>query len=458
MKKLFRSLMIVAMTAMTFTACQDVPAPYEIPGTGDNEVKKEELGTVEKPLTVSEALALINSYKDGGVSSSEAVVKGKVVSVGYLDTENKTLSFYISEDGTATSQIQCYSCKGINGVGIESKDYLKVGSVVVVKGILKKFVNKSGVANPELDAGCEIISITGGEKQESKSTLESPLTVSQAIAAGSGLEYVKGFIVGSVEGQKIAEGAHFSTENAVETNIILAASADETDVTKCMAVQLPSGSDIRTKLNLKNNAGNLGKEVTLYGSLEVYFNQPGMKSTSFAVLDGVEIGKKPGSSEDLGDLAFDFKTNGFGQWTIDDKNKPAEIASIWKADSKYGLVATGYLSTSKVNYDSESWVISPAFDLSSLSSATLKIHHAINFFSSVDVAKGEAQVMASDDGGSTWSALTLTGWPSSLSWTFFDSTADMSSYAGKSNIKLALKYTSTSTKAGTWEVEKISIE
>ena len=457
MNKLFSSLMIVAMTAMTFTACQDVPAPYEIPGTGDNEVKKEELGTVEKPLTVSEALALINSYKDNGVSSAEAVVKGKVVSVGYLDTENKTLSFYISEDGTATSQIQCYSCKGVNGVGIESKDYLKVGSVVVVKGILKKFI-KSGVANPELDAGCEIISITEGEPQESKSTLESPLTVSQAIAAGSGLEYVKGFIVGSVEGTKIAEGAHFSTESAAETNIILAASADETDVTKCMAVQLPSGSDIRTKLNLKNNAGNLGKEVTLYGSLENYFGQLGMKSTSFAVLDGVEIGKKPGASEDLGDLAFDFKTNGFGQWTIDDKNKPAEIASIWKADSKYGLVATGYLSTSKVNYDSESWVISPVLDLSKLSSATLKIHQAINFFTSVDVAKTEVSVMASDDGGTTWAPLTIEGWPSNLSWTFFDSTADMSSYAGKSNIKLALKYTSTSTKAGTWEVEKISIE
>ncbi|MCR5819211.1 MAG: DUF6359 domain-containing protein, partial [Prevotella sp.] len=266
-------------------------------------------------------------------------------------------------------------------------------------------------------------------------------------------------IVGSVEGQKIAEGAHFSTENAVATNIILAESASETDVTKVMAVQLPSGTDIRTKLNIKDNAGNLGKEVVLYGSIENYFGQMGLKTVTFAVLDGVEIGTKPGGEPASGGaVSVNFKTDGFGQWTIDDKNKPAEIASIWKADSKYGLVATGYLSTSKVNYDSESWVISPAFDLSSLSSATLKIHHAINFFSSVDVAKGEAQVMASDDGGSTWSALTLTGWPSSLSWTFFDSTADMSSYAGKSNIKLALKYTSTSTKAGTWEVEKISIE
>lgn len=481
MKKLFRSLMIVAMTAMTFTACQDVPAPYELPGTGANNPNEGGVegatgeGTLASPFNAAAATNAAMKLESGAVSEQAYFIKGKVVSIAtdkngnVLNFDQGTFgnaSFYISDDGSATNQFYCYRVlylgnkKWASGDG----DILKVGDDVIVYAKLTLYNGKTPetVQNEGFIYSLNGVSKGGvpeeGNKPSDHSTLEKPYTVSEAVAAGSGNEYVKGFIVGSVDGKSISEGAHFSTENAVETNIILAASADETDVTKCMAIQLPSGSDIRTKLNLKNNAGNLGKEVTLYGSLENYFGQLGMKSTSFAVLDGVEIGKKSGASEDLGDLAFDFKTNGFGQWTIDDKNKPAEIASIWKADSKYGLVATGYLSTSKVNYDSESWVISPAFDLSSLSSATLKIHHAINFFSSVDVAKGEAQVMASDDGGTTWSALTLTGWPSSLSWTFFDSTADMSSYAGKSNIKLALKYTSTSTKAGTWEVEKISIE
>ena len=40
MKKLFYSLFALAMTAMTFTACEDVPAPYDLPteqkGGGEN--------------------------------------------------------------------------------------------------------------------------------------------------------------------------------------------------------------------------------------------------------------------------------------------------------------------------------------------------------------------------------------------------------------------------------------
>ena len=37
MKKLTLSLFALAMTAMTFTSCEDVPAPYDYPGTGGNE-------------------------------------------------------------------------------------------------------------------------------------------------------------------------------------------------------------------------------------------------------------------------------------------------------------------------------------------------------------------------------------------------------------------------------------
>ena len=36
MKKLFSKVMLVALAALTFVACEDVPAPYDIPGTGTN--------------------------------------------------------------------------------------------------------------------------------------------------------------------------------------------------------------------------------------------------------------------------------------------------------------------------------------------------------------------------------------------------------------------------------------
>jgi hypothetical protein len=59
-----------------------------------------------------------------------------------------------------------------------------------------------------------------------------------------------------------------------------------------MPIQLPKG-DIRDKLNLSANAGNLGKEVLLYGDIAKYFSVPGLKNTSYAEINGTTIGSKP---------------------------------------------------------------------------------------------------------------------------------------------------------------------
>lgn len=361
MKKLFKSLMIVAMTAMTFTACQDVPAPYEIPGTGANNPNEGGVegatgdGTLASPFNAAAATNVALKLESGAVSEQAYFIKGKVVSIATDKNDNVlnfdqgtygNASFYISDDGSATNQFYCYRVlylgnkKWTSGDG----DILKVGDDVIVYAKLTLFNGKTPetVQNEGFLYSLNGVSKGGvpeeGNKPSDHSTLEKPYTVSEAVAAGSGNEYVKGFIVGSVDGKSISEGAHFSTENAVETNIILAASADETDVTKCMAVQLPSGSDIRTKLNLKNNAGNLGKEVVLYGSIENYFGQMGLKTVTFAVLDGTEIGTKPGSDPAP---SGDVQTV-----TVSQFNDAAESTSVWyqltgtisnlKAGDKYG--------------------------------------------------------------------------------------------------------------------------
>lgn len=110
-----------------------------------------------------------------------------------------------------------------------------------------------------------------------------PYGVDQAITVynqgGATGVYVEGYIVGSVDGQSIQSGAHFSTEAASATNILLAPTATETDLGKCIPVQLPSGS-VRSALNLAANPENLGKHVTLCGNIEKYFGVAGLKSTS----------------------------------------------------------------------------------------------------------------------------------------------------------------------------------
>jgi uncharacterized protein YdeI (BOF family) len=137
-------------------------------------------------------------------------------------------------------------------------------------------------------------SVTPTPSGSGNGTADSPYNVGGAMAAGSGTGvYVKAYIVGNVEGQVLATGAKFSTDGDSQTNILIAASPDETNVDNCMPVQLPTGA-IRTALNLKDNPGNYKKEVTLYGNIEKYFGATGLKSVTYAILNGTEIGTKPG--------------------------------------------------------------------------------------------------------------------------------------------------------------------
>ena len=53
MKKILLSMLAITMAAFTFTSCEDVPEPYEIPGGGGNTpsetVDPAGSGTLENP-------------------------------------------------------------------------------------------------------------------------------------------------------------------------------------------------------------------------------------------------------------------------------------------------------------------------------------------------------------------------------------------------------------------------
>lgn len=122
----------------------------------------EELGTAEAPLTVTKALEIINSYEAAGESKTDAYVKGKIVSVDNYNSTYKSITYYISDDGTAAKQLQVYSGKGLNGADFSSKSDLNPGATVVVKGKLKKYV-KNDAVTPEINQSSSIISIEGNE-------------------------------------------------------------------------------------------------------------------------------------------------------------------------------------------------------------------------------------------------------------------------------------------------------
>ena len=103
------------------------------------EYKEETIGTKENPLTVNDAIALINSYADGASSPNPAIVKGKISKIDGYNANYKSITYWISDDGGTKTQLQVYSGKGLNGADFASKEDLSVGKKVVIKGKLKKY-------------------------------------------------------------------------------------------------------------------------------------------------------------------------------------------------------------------------------------------------------------------------------------------------------------------------------
>ena len=120
-----------------------------------------DLGTADAPITVAKALEIIETYEPAGQSATDAYVKGKIVSVVSYNEKYKSITYYISDDGTETKQLQVYSGKGLNGADFASVDDLKAGSVVVVKGQLKKYANKDNTTTPEINQNNQLVSIDG---------------------------------------------------------------------------------------------------------------------------------------------------------------------------------------------------------------------------------------------------------------------------------------------------------
>lgn len=126
-------------------------------------------------------------------------------------------------------------------------------------------------------------------------TEANPYIVSDITNGAKGTNvFVKAYIVGFVPDKAIDE-AKFTAEGCESaSNVIVAASADETSINNVMPVQLPFG-DVRTGVNLKDNPGNIKQEVVLCGNVENYFGKPGLKSVVWAKIGGKEFGIKPGT-------------------------------------------------------------------------------------------------------------------------------------------------------------------
>jgi hypothetical protein len=145
-----------------------------------------------------------------------------------------------------------------------------------------------------------------------------------------------------------------------------------------------------------------------------------------------------------------------GDFTIDNTSLPEGLTYVWAIDTKNACMkASAYVSNT--NYAAESWLISPVVDLATAQNPALTFSHATNYFSSVAKAQEETSVWVREEGGS-WAAIEGVNYPTNLGWTFAESgSLDLSAYKGK-KVQIGFKYTSTATKAGTWEIRNFKLD
>ena len=228
-------------------------------GGGDSN-----LGTKDAPLTVAKALEIINALADGG-ETADAYVKGTISQVTSYNSTYKSITYYISDDGKTTNELQVYSGKGLNGAEFAAKEDLSVGDQVVIKGKLKKYV-KNGNVTPEINQSSEIVTIvkaSGGGNDNNLGTKDAPLTVAKALeiinALADGGETADAYVKGTI--------SQVTSYNSTYKSITYYISDDgnTTNELQVYSGKGQNGADFAAKEDL-----SVGDQVVIKGKLKKY--------------------------------------------------------------------------------------------------------------------------------------------------------------------------------------------
>lgn len=322
---------MAAMAAFTFSSCEDVPEPYTQPtkpdagGTTDPNQK----GSESNPYTVAEAIALI---KAGTAPSTAVCVKGKITAVTFFNETYSSLSYNIADEGSS-DVIEVYSGKGKDGANFSSKDDLKVGQTVVVKGIVKAFTKNDGTIVNEIDKNSTIISIenTGTTTPDTpatgKGSLSDPYNVAEAIAAikAGTAPTTQVYLTG------IISDVAFYNETYKSITYYISDDGKSKDMQVYSGKGL-KGADFASKEDLK-----VGQKVTILGKIMKFTDKNGNdimevdKTSSIVKIEGEGTGGgevKPDPDPTPGEVATG-ENGGFENWT---DGKPTN----WKTASTAG--------------------------------------------------------------------------------------------------------------------------
>lgn len=330
MKKFIYSCLFLAMAAITFSSCEDVPAPYNMPTENESQkVQPSGTGTAADPFNVAGAVKYI---EDGGSESELKYVKGKVVSIEKFDASYGSMIYYISDDGTPTNQFKVYNgYAGPNRTKFSGADALKAGDEVVICGNLIVY---SGTK--EFQTGNYIVSLNGvggattpDTPTTGKGSENDPYTVAEAIAAiKAGAPTSEVYVTG------IVSDVYFYSDQYKSLSYYISDDGKSKDMQVYSGKGL-NGADFTSKDDLK-----VGQKVTIKGIIKA-FNKNGTdimeidKNSTIVKIEGEgtggEVTPKPDTPDTgdgmtssvitnnkAGDVAL--QSNTYGSQSVDDEN------------------------------------------------------------------------------------------------------------------------------------------
>lgn len=267
MKKFIYSCLFLAMAAITFSSCEDVPAPYNMPTENESQkVLPSGTGTAADPFNVAGVVKYID---EGGSAETEVYVKGKVVSVeqGSWKADYGSLKYYISEDGTPTNQFYVFNgYAGPNRTKFTGEDALKQGDEVVICGKVDVYNGTK-----EFLVGNYIVSLNGeggtttpDTPTTGKGSESDPYTVAEAIAAiKAGAPTSEVYVTG------IVSDVYFYNDQYKSLSYYISDDGKSKDMQVYSGKGL-NGADFTSKNDLK-----VGQKVTIKGIIKSFTNKNG---------------------------------------------------------------------------------------------------------------------------------------------------------------------------------------
>ena len=288
----------------------------------------------------------------------------------------------------------------------------------------------------------------------------NPTSTQDAVATGVWAQgYIVGYIPTGGTSTTLSQTVFGADADAVASNIVVAPSKDETNPENCMAIQLASGTDVRSAVNLKDHPENLGKLLTVKGDVAKYCGAPGIKNTSAYKLDGEGSAPVTPDPAPSGDIVFSetFLNGDLGQFASSVTTSGSWTG--WRANTSNPLCALANSYVSGNNEAATADLMSPAIDLTGFTSATITFEQAYGFYFPTK-QENFCTVNVRESGNNEWQQLTLTVFPEkgTGNWTgWVENTLDISSFAGK-KIEIDFKYVNDGKQSIAWEIRNLVVK